>query len=345
MLKFRFLSLSMLFMCRNGILFLVLLIVFLFSFGQKSDVKPATTKSQYIMHVVKFGETLTKISQKYGVTKTEILKANPSMTADNLHPEDIIRIPKNVNSKDLTSSQTKGNTTSSKVKVNEGSSKISANFHIVEKGQTLYIISKMYGVKVEDLQKWNQLKDTGLKIGMKLAVSDPSAKKNTTLSADKLPQESTEPMKKETVNPNSETLEVKDEPVTPDMVKEDEENTEPEKPETQAVENESQKELSTLYKSKLAGGKVVNNKGTGAPMTTTLGAMESVYFAMHKTLAIGTIIKIKNLVNNKVIYAKVIGKLPDNDENKHVIVRYSLGVKKDLQLQNGKCYVQIEYIN
>jgi hypothetical protein len=78
-------------------------------------------------------------------------------------------------------------------------------------------------------------------------------------------------------------------------------------------------------------------------MTTTLGAMETVYFAMHKSLPIGTIIKIKNLVNSKIIYAKVIGKLPETDENKHVIVRYSLGVKKDLQLQNGKCYVQVEY--
>ena len=47
--------------------------------------------------------------------------------------------------------------------------------------------------------------------------------------------------------------------------------------------------------------------------------------------------------NFKIIYAKVIGKLPETDENKHVIVRYSLGVKKDLQLQNGKCYVQVEY--
>jgi hypothetical protein len=66
---------------------------------------------------------------------------------------------------------------------------------------------------------------------------------------------------------------------------------------------------------------------------------------MHKWLPVGTIVKIKNMVNSKIVYAKVIGKLPDIDENKNVIVRYSLGVKKDLQLQNGKCYLQLEYAN
>ncbi len=116
-----------------------------------------------------------------------------------------------------------------------------------------------------------------------------------------------------------------------------------EKPDIQANDNESQKELAKMFKDKTAAGNIQITKGTGAPMTTTLGAMENVYFAMHKTLPIGTIIKIKNLVNSKIVYAKVIGKLPETDENKHVIVRYSLGVKKDLQLQNGKCYVQIEY--
>ncbi|HOY41726.1 MAG TPA: hypothetical protein PLX60_07685, partial [Chitinophagales bacterium] len=145
----------------------------------------------------------------------------------------------------------------------------------------------------------------------------------------KLPEKKTEPQKK--VEPPIETLESEND------------ESETQKPDIQASENGNQKELIKLFKDKAAGSKIIVTKGTGAPMTTTLGAMETVYFAMHKSLPIGTIIKIKNLVNSKIIYAKVIGKLPETDENKHVIVRYSLGVKKDLQLQNGKCYVQVEY--
>ena len=62
----------------------------------------------------------------------------------------------------------------------------------------------------------------------------------------------------------------------------------------------------------------------------------------NTVLCRGMVIKIKNLVNSKVVYAKVIGKLFDNQDNKNIIVRYSAGVKKDLQLQNGKNYVEIE---
>ena len=80
-------------MCRKGVHIILILIVSLFSFGQNTKPKPTAKSSAYIMHVVKFGETLTKISQKYGVSKTEILKANPSLTPDNLNPEQILRIP------------------------------------------------------------------------------------------------------------------------------------------------------------------------------------------------------------------------------------------------------------
>ena len=61
-----------------------------------------------------------------------------------------------------------------------------------------------------------------------------------------------------------------------------------------------QKDLAKIFKAKAASMSVQTAKGTGAPMTTTLGAMESVYFAMHKWLPIGTIIKIKNLVKGQL---------------------------------------------
>jgi LysM repeat protein len=201
----------------------------------------------------------------------------------------------------------------------------------------------MYGVKVEEIQKWNQLTDYNIKIGSQLIVADPAkiksditstaeslkVKPNLSETINKLPEKKTEPQKQ--VEPPKETLESEND------------ESETQKPDIQASEKGNQKELIKLFKDKAAGSKIIVTKGTGAPMTTTLGAMETVYFAMHKSLPIGTIIKIKNLVNSKIIYAKVIGKLPETDENKHVIVRYSLGVKKDLQLQNGKCYVQVEY--
>lgn len=334
-------------MCRKGVLVIFLLLGSLFSFGQNNKPKPAAKSSAYIMHVVKFGETLTKISQKYGVSKTDILKANPSLTPDNLNPEQILRIPNIGNKKTLTTSNTTDSELKSKVQVSQELVPKTGKYHVVEKGQTMYAISKMYGVKVEDIQKWNNLTDFNVKVGSLLLVADPSLKAspktNTEIKAIKdAPENTLTPKKTE----NTVQKEQLPKSLTPSQEDNDDTDIESaEKPDIQATDNESQKELAKMFKDKASAGNVQTTKGTGAPMTTTLGAMENVYFAMHKTLPIGTIIKIKNLVNSKIVYAKVIGKLPETDENKHVIVRYSLGVKKDLQLQNGKCYLQVEYPN
>jgi LysM repeat protein len=330
-------------MCRKGFIAIVMLFVFSFSFGQNNNSKTAPKTTKYIMHVVKFGETLTKIAKKYGVSTSDILKINPSLTADNLNPEQILRIPNLNNKKVLTNSDSESYKQIPVVEVKPNLKPKSGHLHTVEHGQTIYGISKMYGVKVDEIQKWNQLTDYNIKIGSQLIVADPAkmksditpiaeslkVKPNQSETINKLPEKKTEPQKQ--VEPPKETLESEND------------ESETQKPDIQASEKGNQKELIKLFKDKAAGSKIIVTKGTGAPMTTTLGAMETVYFAMHKSLPIGTIIKIKNLVNSKIIYAKVIGKLPETDENKHVIVRYSLGVKKDLQLQNGKCYVQVEF--
>lgn len=43
--------------------------------------------------------------------------------------------------------------------------------HIVQKGDNLYRISKQYGCKVDDIIKWNKLKNNNLKIGQKLLIN------------------------------------------------------------------------------------------------------------------------------------------------------------------------------
>jgi len=51
-------------------------------------------------------------------------------------------------------------------------------------------------------------------------------------------------------------------------------------------------------------------------MNTSDLSINNTFFALHKTAKIGSIIKIKNLENNKISYAKIIGTLPEIDENK-----------------------------
>lgn len=49
--------------------------------------------------------------------------------------------------------------------------KSGANVHVVKPGETLYRISRRYGVKVDTLRKWNKLPDDIIEVGQKLIVS------------------------------------------------------------------------------------------------------------------------------------------------------------------------------
>jgi membrane-bound lytic murein transglycosylase D len=42
--------------------------------------------------------------------------------------------------------------------------------HKVEKSETIFGIAKKYGVTIEDIVKWNGLKDTKIKINEKLKI-------------------------------------------------------------------------------------------------------------------------------------------------------------------------------
>jgi LysM repeat protein len=53
----------------------------------------------------------------------------------------------------------------------QGEAKSVQNVHVVKPGETLYRISRRYGVKVDVLRKWNKLPDDIIEVGQKLIVS------------------------------------------------------------------------------------------------------------------------------------------------------------------------------
>ncbi len=161
-------------------IFIVMLFIGLSSFGQNTKTKSTTKTPQYLMHVVKFGETLTKIAKNYDVSVVSILNINPALTEDNLNPEQILRIPNTGNKRILTTSKTSNNELQPKVK-NKQELTSKSKYHVVVQGQTLYAISKMYNIKVEDLQRWNDLKDFNVKIGSILIIAPTDIKQAETV--------------------------------------------------------------------------------------------------------------------------------------------------------------------
>ncbi len=105
-------------------------------------------------HMVVAGETLYSISKKYGVTIAQLKALNPNIDINAL----------SINQQ-LTVNKTASSTSTSSTTTNTGAT------YVVEKGDTLYSISRKYNLSVSDVKKMNNLTTNVLSIGQKLVVN------------------------------------------------------------------------------------------------------------------------------------------------------------------------------
>lgn len=107
---------------------------------------PKTEQNNERYHTIQSGETLYRLSQKYGMTPKEICEANPGLSIDNFRAGEVILIPKaNAVQKSETTKET-----SNKENVQEVRNNIKTT-HKVDKGETIYSISRRYGITEEEL--------------------------------------------------------------------------------------------------------------------------------------------------------------------------------------------------
>lgn len=111
----------------------------------------------YYYYQVQPKETIYSLCQKLGITKNDIYRYNPS-AADGLKVNQILLFPAEENPA--------GKTT----------------VHVVAKGETVYGISKAYGITVSQLIEWNPMAKDGIRVGQRLAVSKPATAGNESLT-------------------------------------------------------------------------------------------------------------------------------------------------------------------
>ncbi|MBA9073327.1 membrane-bound lytic murein transglycosylase D [Flavobacterium gossypii] len=146
------------------------------------------TKTKY--HKVRKGDNIGEISQKYGVTVSEIkkwnrLKNNNVMLGANLKIVTSERVATTsvkktakpaVKTKDTTETAiaaVEKQEAKSKEAVLEDNDNKEANeseFYVVQKGDNLNAIAKKYGVTVAEIKEWNNLEDTNVLSGSKLKL-------------------------------------------------------------------------------------------------------------------------------------------------------------------------------
>lgn len=146
-------------------------------------------------HTVKNGEKISTIAKKYGVTVADLRSWNyigskglrpgkklivyvrqdvPAATTTATAKSDAPKAPQtNVAVKTSTGSATKtdDSTTTQKVKLAENTNTAKTPTHNVQKGETLYSISKKHNIPMEKLIEYNNLKkNSQLKIGQKIKL-------------------------------------------------------------------------------------------------------------------------------------------------------------------------------
>ena len=138
----------------------------------KSDsLRLETVNGQtFIVHLVGEKETLFALSKRYGVTVARILEFNP--TADGgIEAGQLLKVPY----------VPKGRTQTAEGTV-----------HKVQPKETLFSISRMYNVSVDDIKAWNNIKDSGLSVGQDILIKKGSANAQQQVTTSNTPKQQSE---------------------------------------------------------------------------------------------------------------------------------------------------------
>ena len=312
----------------------------------------------FVVHKVGAGETLYAISKRYGVTVDQILEYNPTADAG-LEIDQILKVPYVPR---VASKKTNGNT------------------HIVGEKETLFSISRQYGVTIDELKQWNSLTDNSLSLGQELVIK----KKNTvaaatgiksgtgvhtvgaketmysitrqygitvqqlrewnSLQTDELKIGQTlyviQPMYSQTQSPTTKQSNAVTAPV---VVQAQTQSTSP--PATQNIPPvvSTPTEITPTIKisENVRGSDEVVEAGLAELIEGTDGNRK--YLALHRTAPVGTILKIRNEMNNREVFVRVMGKLPDTALTDKLVIKISKSAYDRLGAIDQRFRVEVTY--
>lgn len=242
----------------------------------------------FIKHQMDAGETLYALSKKYKVSVTEIKDANPNLNINDIGIGQIIYIPAKHYKGDIQTS------TSAKQKT-----------HKVQPKETLFGLSRKYGVSVNDLKKSNpQLEEKGLQIGQELIIpgSTDVQSSHPTRPEDKSPPRNA--AKTETIAPKRKVSIPAELPVN---------NTKIEK----------------ITESGIAENAPVRIDGPD-------------FYAYHKTAPVGTIIQVINEENGQRAFVRVLGAM-QNPSSNTTLIQLSPKAMERIIASGNKTKVRLSY--
>ena len=134
--------------------------------GEALKIPQKKDNGQPAYHTIQAGETLYKLTVHYGVSAQDICRANPGLSAKNFRIGQVIAIP----AKKVVKEEPKPETTPS-VKPSEPLKINCRDMHRVQRKETIYSISKLYGITEEELIAANpELRTKKLKRGKFICI-------------------------------------------------------------------------------------------------------------------------------------------------------------------------------
>jgi LysM repeat protein len=269
----------------------------------------------FIIHQIGERETLYAISKRYGTPITSILEFNNTADAG-LEIGQILKIPY-----------------IPKAKAKSGD----ATLHKVAPKETLYSIAKLYNVSVDDLKAWNNLKDGGISTDQELIVR----KRGTTSLTPTV--SSVKGM--HTVGSGETLYSIARQygvAVTQLMEWNKITGSEVKVGDVLAVAGRDQKTQATTGTNKVIVTETkppvekentikISEAVTGSDEVKQSGLAELIegtdgnrkYLALHRTAKVGTIMKVRNELNNREVFVRVIGTIPDTGINDKIVIKIS----------------------
>ncbi len=318
----------------------------------------------FVIHEVEEEETLYSLARRYGAEVNQIILHN-SIESNLIEIGQLIEIK--IEERKVPEVDQDGEPRESQEKTE--------SYHIVNESETLYGISKSYGLKIKDLQKWNDLKDNYLSPGMKLRLvnqltGSPKAGKTVKMVTKKQTEQSQSDSSK--ISTGIEKIKPSFDGFQNYLVQTGE--TIYSIAEKINVNLDSLRKWNGLQTDYLRIGQelffkkvTLITKGNVSSVTANkdvrshlnedgferiyengvASLIESMnttkFLALHRHLPIGTKLEVRNIMNNQVVLVKVVGRLPDTGINKSVMIRLSKPAYDRLGILDVRSRVEVSY--
>jgi len=155
-----------------------LLFISLQAWGQQDNFPVKKINgTDYYLYTVQQGEGLYSISKRFGVSQAEINNLNPQIHEGLKAGQEIV-IP--INEKNIKKTITSSQEQKSDKEKTVSKKETEIVKHVVLKKQTLFAISRIYNISIDDIKKHNPEVENGLKVGMILNIPIDDATKAET---------------------------------------------------------------------------------------------------------------------------------------------------------------------